>query len=125
MNRSIRFIAVVVVVLAGLYLILMAIPPTNAPNPGGFLAGTYSCDEYEFGLIWQSKVVTLDVDGNYYASETKDVAGKWAYLPATQELTITNFRWAILKVDTATRLWNSQYLTHAGFDVAIKCTRRK
>jgi hypothetical protein len=91
-------------------------------------AGTYDCDEYEFGLIWTTEVITLSVSGAsvyaYSPPYTAVVTGTWVYTPASQEIGFTNFRWLTATVQLPNRLWASKYLPQAGFDVALSCDKR-
>src|SRR5689334_672662 len=62
------------------------------PSP----AGAYNCNEYEFGLIWTTEVITLSVDGSSFYEyhgpyQTGIVTGTWVYTPTTQEVGFTNF----------------------------------
>jgi hypothetical protein len=92
-------------------------------------AGTYDCNEYEFGLIWTGEVITLNVDGSsvyaYYPPYSAVVTGTWVYTSAIQQVGFTNFRWITVTFQAPDRLWASQYLPRPGFDVAIDCSRHK
>jgi hypothetical protein len=90
-------------------------------------AGTYTCYEYEFGLVWTTEVITLSVDGSsvyaYSPPYTAVVTGTWVYTPTIQEVGFTNFRWLTATVQLPDRLWASRYVPHAGFEVALSCSK--
>jgi hypothetical protein len=99
------------------------------PSP----AGSYICDEYEFGLIWLTEVITLNADGSsvYYGaaddqtrSESMVVTGTWVYTPTASQVGFTNFRWLTATYESPDRLWASDYLEPIGFEIAIECDRR-
>jgi len=91
-------------------------------------AGSYYCLEYEFGLIWTSEVITLNVDGSsiydYNPPYSSIVTGTWNYIALRQEVEFTNFRWLTATYEGPDHLWASRYLTQAGFDIALSCTRQ-
>lgn len=93
------------------------------PSP----AGSYHCLEYEFGLIWTSEVITLNVDGtsiyDYDPPYAGTVTGTWAYSPTIQEVSFTNFRWVTSTYEIPNLLWARRYLPNAGFEIAIYCSR--
>lgn len=91
-------------------------------------AGSYLCYEYEFGLIWTSEVITLNIDGssvyNYAPPYSGVVTGTWVYTPTIQQVGFTNFRWLTATYEAPDRLWASRYLPHVDFTIAIDCGRR-
>jgi hypothetical protein len=101
-----------------LYLPLVA---CSAPSP----AGSYFCNEYEYGLIWSSEVITLYVDGTsvyaYNPPYAGVVTGTWVYTPATREVGFTNFRWLTATFYAPDRLWATRYVTGTGFWIALDC----
>jgi hypothetical protein len=90
-------------------------------------AGDYYCYELEFGLIWTSEVITLDISGSstyaYHPPNPPIVTGTWVYTPATQEVGFTNFRWLTTTYLPPSRLWARRYLTYTGFEIAVSCSR--
>ncbi len=92
-------------------------------------AGAYYCYEWEFGLIWTSETITLNVDASsiyaYNPPYADIVTGSWVYTPSTKEVGFTNFRWLTTTFQPPDRLWASRYLTYAGFEIAISCNRIK
>jgi hypothetical protein len=92
-------------------------------------AGAYNCNEYEFGLIWTTEVITLSVDGSsiyaYNPPYTAIVTGTWEYSPTAQEIEFTGFRWVTATVELPNRLWASRYLPGPGFEIGVDCNRRE
>jgi hypothetical protein len=92
------------------------------------LVGTYDCYEYEFGLIWTTEVVTLNKDGSslyvYSPPYAAIITGTWVYTPVIQEVGFTNFRWPTATFQLPDRLWASNYITPAGYEVALSCGKR-
>ena len=90
-------------------------------------AGAYYCYEYEFSLIWTTEVITLNPDGSsayaYYPPYSATVTGTWVYTPSREEVGFTNFRWPTTTFQPPNHLWASQYLTQAGFEIAVSCNR--
>ena len=144
MNHLIRTIAATTVALVALFAVLgithsgetKSVPSSPADDTVIFLpyivgsitpAGSYYCYEYEFGLIWTSEVITLNTDGNsiynYNPPYAGIVTGTWVYTPSIEEVGFTNFRWLTTTFQAPNRLWASQYLTRAGFEIAISCDR--
>ena len=72
-------------------------------------AGSYHCLEYEFGLIWSSETITLNVDRtsiyDYDPPYVATVTGTWAYSPTIQEVSFTNFRWVTTTYEIPNHLW--------------------
>ena len=91
-------------------------------------AGSYHCLEYEFGLIWSSEMITLNVDGtsiyDYDPPYVSTVTGTWAYSPTIQEVSFTNFRWVTTTYEIPNYLWATRYLPNVGFEIAIYCRRQ-
>jgi hypothetical protein len=91
-------------------------------------AGSYTCYEYEFGLIWTSEVITLNTDGSsvyaYAPPYVSIVTGTWNYTALRHEVTFTNFRWPTATYEVPNHLWASRYLTQAGFEIALSCNRQ-
>ncbi len=104
-----------------LYLPLVA---CSTPSP----AGSYFCNEYEYGLIWSSEVITLNVDGtsvySYNPPYAGVVTGTWVYTPATREVGFTNFRWLTATFYAPDRIWATRYVPEVGFWIALDCARR-
>jgi hypothetical protein len=144
MNHLARLILAATLAFAALFALLKTtysgdttgVPPSPPEDVFIFLpiiyapitpAGTYTCYEYEFGLIWKVEVVTLNADGSsiydYNPSYTAVVTGTWLYTPAIQEVGFTNFRWPTATFQAPDRLWASRYLTYAGFEIALSCNR--
>src|SRR5262249_24347147 len=96
----------------------------SQPSP----AGTYDCNEYEFGLIWTTDVITLSVDGSsiyaYNPPASSIVTGTWTYSPTAQEIAFTGFRWITATVELPNRLWARKYLPDPGFEIGLECARR-
>ena len=92
-------------------------------------SGSYFCNEYEFGLIWTSEVITLNPDGSsiyaYNPPYAGIVTGSWVYTPNLQEIGFTNFRWLTATYDPPDSLRARRYLSEAGFEVALMCTRQQ
>ena len=92
------------------------------------LAGVYDCNEYEFGLIWTSEVVTLNPNGSstyaYAPPYTQVVTGTWVYTPTAQVVGFTNFRWITATVTLPDRLSIRRYLPQAGFEIGMSCLKR-
>ena len=85
-------------------------------------AGTYRCDEFEFGLIWRSGAITLSADGkSVYAIGVGTVTGTWVYMPAIQEVGFTNFDWLTTTFQSPNKIYASKYLPNAGFEIALSC----
>jgi hypothetical protein len=91
-------------------------------------AGSYTCLEYEFGLVWASEVITLNPDGSSIYDFTppylSTMTGTWALVPATWEVQFTHFSWPTATYDAPDRLWASEYLPEPGFEVRLECARR-
>jgi len=91
-------------------------------------AGSYTCYEKEFGMVWTWEVVTLNADGSsiyeYPPPYGSTVTGTWTYSPTIREVQFTNFRWLTATFDAPDRLWASEYLPEPGFEVALECGRR-
>ena len=98
---------------------------SRAPSP----EGSYWCNEYEYGLIWTTEVITLNADGTsiyeYHPPYPGIVTGTWVYTPATQEVGFTNFRWPTATYQAPGRLWAWRYLPEVGFDIALDCARQE
>jgi len=91
-------------------------------------AGAYYCYEFEFAMIWRTEVITLNPGGSsiyaYYPPNFPSIVkGTWVYNPSTEVVSFMNFTWLWTAFQPPDRLWNSQYLTQAGFEVAISCNR--
>ncbi len=143
MNHLLRTILATAVALATLFALLKitysgeTLPPTSpADDMFVFLpiiqqsispAGAYYCYESEFAMIWRTEVITLNADGSsiyaYYPPHFSSVTGTWVYTPSTEVVGFTNFTWLTTTFQPPDRLWASQYLTQAGFEVAISCNR--
>ncbi|MBK8989840.1 MAG: hypothetical protein IPM39_27895 [Chloroflexi bacterium] len=84
--------------------------------------------EIEFGLIWASEIIILHPDGSsLYAYDPPGAGiatGTWAYKSQIQEVSFTNFRWITATFQPPNRIWATQYITHAGFDVGLECGRQ-
>ena len=148
MRRSIHFVLPLVVAAAALWLVIGAFGSEQTPAsrsaapdsqqlylPSVFVlappspAGSYSCLEYEFGMVWASEVITLNPDGSGIYDFTppylSTMTGTWAFVPATWEVQFTNFRWPTATYDAPDRLWASRYLPEPDFEVALECSRLK
>ena len=103
------------------YIPLVFAPPSPA--------GSYWCNEYEFGLIWTSEVITLYRDGSsiyvYGPPYEGVVTGTWAYTTERREVRFTGFRWPTATYEVEGVLWARRYLADVGFEVAVVCTRRE
>ncbi len=90
-------------------------------------AGAYYCHEWEFGLIWTSETITLNVDASsiyaYNPPYADIVTGTWVFTPGTKEVGFTNFRWSTTTFQPPDRLWAIRYLDYVGFEIAISCNR--
>lgn len=91
-------------------------------------AGSYDCLEYEFGLIWTSEVITLNANGSsvydYDPPYSGVITGAWTYTPSIREVGFTGSRWPTATYILPDRLWARKYLEHAGFEIALSCSRR-
>ncbi len=92
-------------------------------------AGSYECNEYEYGLIWTQDVITLNADGTsiyeYYPPYPGIATGTWVYTPATQEIGFTNFRWLTATYEAPGRLWARRYISETSFEIALDCRRQE
>lgn len=90
-------------------------------------AGNYYCHEWEFGLIWTGEAISLSVDGSsvyvYDPPYAGIATGTWVYTPSSEEVGFTNFRWLTATFLPPNRLWASKYLSYAGFEIAMSCSR--
>lgn len=96
----------------------------KSPSP----AGSYWCNEYEYGLIWTQDVITLNADGTSvyeYYYPPYFATGTWVYTPATQEVGFTNFRWLTATYEAPWRLWARRYLPESGYEIALDCGRQE
>jgi len=144
MNHLFRTILATAVTLATLFALLKitypdeTLPPTSpADDKFVFLpfisqgsispAGAYHCDEIEYAMIWKTEVITLNTDGThiwaYDRPGSSIVTGTWVYTPSAEVVGFTNFTWLTTTFQPPNRLWASQYITQAGFEVAISCNR--
>lgn len=101
---------------------VLGMPGTTPPT------GSYSCLEYEFGLIWFSEVITLNADGSsiydFAPPYLTTMTGTWTYTPSIRQVGLTNFRWPSATYEAPNRLWASEYLPEPDFEVALECRRR-
>jgi hypothetical protein len=90
-------------------------------------AGSYTCLEYEFGLIWATETITLYEDGRSvyaYGSPGGDtLTGTWVFTPALSTVAFTGFRWPTATYQFPARLYASRYLDHVDFEIALACRR--
>ncbi len=104
-----------------IYLPLIVGPPSPE--------GSYWCNEYEYGLIWTTEVITLNADGTsvyeYHLPYSGIATGTWVYTPTTNEVGFTNFRWLTATYQAPGRLWAWRYLPESGFDIALDCGRQE
>lgn len=138
-NRALPALILVLVLICGLFSPVYAASKVN-PRPDGqnnFLyyfpvisgpdtpAGSYHCLEYEFGLIWNSETITLNLNGTsiYAYDPSPVVTGTWAYAPTTREVSFTNFGWSPVRYEAPDGLYASRDIPGAGFSVAISCGR--
>lgn len=107
-----------------LYLPSVLGMPGSTPPP----TGTYTCLEYEFGLVWFSEVITLNGDGSsiydFDPPYLTTMTGTWTYTPSIRQVGLTNFRWPTATYEAPNRLWASEYLPEPDFEVALECRRR-
>ena len=72
---------------------------------------------------WTTEVITLNPDGSsayaYYPPYSATVTGTWVYTPSREVVGFTNFRWLTTTFQPPNHLWASQYLTQAGFEIAV------
>jgi hypothetical protein len=98
---------------------------SRAPSP----EGSYWCNEYEYGLIWTTEVITLNADGTsvyeYHPPYPGIATGTWVYTSATQEVGFTNFRWLTATYQAPGRLWAQRHLPEVEFDIALDCERQE
>jgi len=102
--------------------------PGALPTPTVSPAGSYSCTETEYSLIWRMDVITLNADGssvyNYTYGPTSGIDhGTWVYTPTTREVGLTGFRWRTATFRPPDWLDSSFYVAHAGVELALYCQR--
>jgi len=111
------------VVAAQVFLPLVVLPPSPE--------GIYNCNEYEFGLIWTTDVITLSHDMSsayeFIYQSAPVITGTWTYTPTTQEVALRNFHWPIVTFHPPDGLSQSSTITNTGkpFEVGIWCGKVK
>lgn len=77
--------------------------PPSAVSP----AGNYDCQEHEYGMLdGGAYQVQLHADGTSTYALWGDVrTGTWTYVPSTNVLTFTNFRWITATYASPTRFY--------------------
>lgn len=102
---------------------VMGMPGSTRPP-----TGSYTCLEYEFGLVWTSEIITLNADGSsiydFSPPYLTTMTGTWTYTPSIRQVGLTNFRWPTATYEAPNRLWASEYLPEPDFEVALECQRR-